>query len=60
MQENSFTSGISGLAYRVNDELNALKRCYQAEEILKPGGRLMVISYHSLEDRLKTLYRKGI
>lgn len=37
----------------VNDEMGAVKDMLeQAEEVLKPGGRLAVISYHSLEDRL--------
>ena len=37
----------------VNDEMGAMKEMLeQATEVLKPGGRLVVISYHSLEDRL--------
>ncbi len=37
----------------VNQELEALKSFLeQTVEVLKPGGRLVVISYHSLEDRL--------
>ncbi len=37
----------------VNDELGSLERAMgQAIEVLGPGGRLAVISYHSLEDRI--------
>lgn len=37
----------------VNDELGALREVLsQMSDVLKPGGRLVVISYHSLEDRL--------
>lgn len=45
----------------VNDELNALKQFLQQSlRCLRPGGRLVVLSYHSLEDRLvKTFLREG-
>ena len=41
----------------VNDELQALEEMLeQTAEVLKPGGRLVVMSYHSLEDRLVKHY----
>lgn len=40
------------------DDLRALLEC--APQILKPGGRLVVISFHSLEDRIvKDALRQG-
>jgi 16S rRNA (cytosine1402-N4)-methyltransferase len=37
----------------VNDELNALKESLrESTQVLKKGGRIVVISYHSLEDRI--------
>ncbi|WP_202390744.1 16S rRNA (cytosine(1402)-N(4))-methyltransferase RsmH [Flavobacterium sp. Sd200] len=46
----------------VNQEMDVLKEfLVQSLEILKPGGRLSVISYHSLEDRLvKRFMRNGM
>ena len=46
----------------VNQEIEVLKEfLVQSLEILKPGGRLSVISYHSLEDRLvKRFMRNGM
>ena len=52
---------FQALRIEVNDELKALKEMLmQATEVLKPGGRLVVLTYHSLEDRLvKNLISKG-
>lgn len=44
---------FQALRIYVNDELGALERLLRgAETVLKPKGRLVIISFHSLEDRL--------
>ncbi len=44
----------------VNQELEVLKEfLLQTEDLLKPGGRLSLISYHSLEDRLVKRYMRN-
>jgi 16S rRNA (cytosine1402-N4)-methyltransferase len=52
---------FQALRIEVNDEMGALKEMLtQSYEVLKPGGRLAVITYHSLEDRLvKNFFKKG-
>lgn len=50
---------FQALRIEVNDEMGALKELLQgALQVLKPGGRLAVITYHSLEDRLVKNFMK--
>ncbi len=55
------TKLFQALRIEVNGEMEALKMALeQSLKVLKPGGRLVVISYHSLEDRLvKNFMRSG-
>ncbi len=61
-KENKYYAQIfQALRIEVNEELAVLEEMLvQAAEVLNPGGRLVVISYHSLEDRLvKNFINKG-
>ena len=61
-QEHSFAAQVfQSIRIEVNDELESLRQLLlQTVEVLKPGGRLVVMSYHSLEDRLvKNFIRSG-
>jgi 16S rRNA (cytosine1402-N4)-methyltransferase len=59
---NQFLARVfQAIRIEVNDEITALEEMLlSAVDILNPGGRLVVMSYHSLEDRLvKNLMKKG-
>jgi 16S rRNA (cytosine1402-N4)-methyltransferase len=61
MEQQYFAKVFQALRIEVNDELGALKELLmQCVDVIKKGGRLVVISYHSLEDRLvKNFISKG-
>jgi 16S rRNA (cytosine1402-N4)-methyltransferase len=56
-----FAQVFQALRIEVNDELLVLKELLeQLSEVLKPGGRASIISFHSLEDRLvKNFFKQG-
>ena len=56
-----FAQVFQALRIEVNDELSALKEMLQQiPTLLKPGGRVAIITFHSLEDRLvKNFFRRG-
>jgi 16S rRNA (cytosine1402-N4)-methyltransferase len=61
-RENKYYAQVfQALRIEVNKELDALKELLlQSLEVLKPGGRLVIISYQSLEDKLvKNIIRSG-
>jgi 16S rRNA (cytosine1402-N4)-methyltransferase len=59
--ENKILAQIfQAIRIEINDEMGALQAMLkQCADVLKPGGRLVVISYHSLEDRLVKNYMKS-
>ncbi len=56
-----FAQVFQALRITVNDEMGALEEMLQqAVQVLKPGGRLVVISFHSIEDRVvKNFFKYG-
>jgi len=60
-EKKQLAQAFQALRIEVNDEMAALKEMLvQASECLNPGGRMAVITYHSLEDRLvKNFFKSG-
>lgn len=61
LKEKKYLAKVyQALRIEVNGELEALKQMMQqAMVVLKPGGRLVVITYHSLEDRIVKNFLKS-
>lgn len=59
--ENKYLAQVfQALRIEVNEEMEVLKEFLEASlDILKPGGRLVIITYHSLEDRLCKNFMKA-
>lgn len=59
--ENKYLAQVfQAIRIEINDEMGALQAMLkQCADALKPGGRLVIISYHSLEDRLVKNYIKA-
>jgi 16S rRNA (cytosine1402-N4)-methyltransferase len=60
-EKKMLAQAFQALRIEVNDEMNALSDMLQQSlKVLKKGGRISVISYHSLEDRMvKNFFRSG-
>ena len=60
-QKKDLAKAFQALRMEVNHEMDALREMLRAAtDLLKPGGRLVVMSYHSVEDRIvKNLMRAG-
>jgi 16S rRNA (cytosine1402-N4)-methyltransferase len=61
-KENQYLAKVfQGIRIEVNEELESLRELIKgADELLNPGCRMVIISYHSLEDRLvKNYFRTG-
>jgi 16S rRNA (cytosine1402-N4)-methyltransferase len=59
-QNKFFAQVFQAVRIEVNQEFEVLKEMLmQSYKILKPDGRLFVISYHSLEDRLVKRFLKN-
>jgi 16S rRNA (cytosine1402-N4)-methyltransferase len=55
-----FAQVFQALRIAVNDELGALRSLLeQCSEVMAPGGRLAVITFHSIEDRMVKQFLRG-
>lgn len=61
VENKYFSKAFQAIRIEVNQELEVLKEVLtESLDVLKPGGRLVVITYHSLEDRLvKNFFKTG-
>ena len=59
--KKDLAKAFQALRIEVNDEMGALREMLLAtKELLKPGGRIAILTYHSLEDRIvKNFLRSG-
>lgn len=60
-KKKEVTCAFQALRIEVNDELGALRdMLVAAKELLRPSGRIVILTYHSLEDRIvKNFLRSG-
>jgi 16S rRNA (cytosine1402-N4)-methyltransferase len=61
-KENQYLAQVfQAIRIAVNSEMDVLEKfLLQTQEVLKPNGRLVIMSYHSLEDRLvKNYFKRG-
>ena len=59
--KKDLAKAFQALRIEVNDEMGALREMLlAAKDLLKPGGRIAILTYHSLEDRIvKNFLRSG-
>ena len=59
--KKDLAKAFQALRIEVNDEMGALREMLlAAKDLLKPGGRIVILTYHSLEDRIvKNFLRSG-